>query len=94
MTTRRTRTVAALIAAGLAAACAGAPPGENAAYRVGWVYGCESGFSDEGRAGYFSRRYQNEQRYAAEADYRKGWDVAYASCSEEQRLRPVVRDRY
>ena len=82
MTGKISRLGPTMAAAALLAACAASVPGESAAYRVGWVHGCDSGLVDAGRIVHAGGAVRDEARYRAEPEYRRGWKEAHQSCAE------------
>ncbi len=75
---------AALVLAGPLWACA--PAGHD----LGWIHGCGSGYGDAGREHYYLEFRRNQDRYLADAEYRKGWDGGYRECFEEEQRTPYV----
>ena len=83
---------------GALAACQGSPAsapwfppaGQSQAFNDGYVQGCLSGYRDAGRDGTIIEQRNDEQRYAADAEYRAGFDRAHAACYEDEKLHPRV----
>ena len=86
----RTRIAAifAVIAPAIAACAAGIPGSD--AFRAGHRDGCVSGFADAGRAGYHLEYIRDEARFAAEADYKAGWQEAYHACFDDETRMPYI----
>jgi len=85
----------AVLMTGLAAVVAAClnpalPPGTTRQYADGYRDGCDSGYSDAARDGYFLAYYKNQARYDSDADYRDGWDKAYAACYDEEYRTPYM----
>jgi hypothetical protein len=62
----------------------GVPP----AYAEGYEAGCSSG--DAAAGGLFSEPEKDASRYAADAQYAKGWDDGFAKCKRDAEV--MVRD--
>jgi hypothetical protein len=87
---------ATLVAMALAA-CAGAsgernamqpPPGVSSDFKYGYLAGCDSGYADGGwNAGDYVR---NDESYATNAEYHRGWDRGEAVCYEDQMEHPRI----
>ena len=80
--------IAAIIAP-LIAGCAAGAPGSDA-YRAGHRDGCVSGYAEAGRAGYHLEYLRDAERFAAEADYRTGWQEAYRACFDDETRMPYL----
>jgi cell division septum initiation protein DivIVA len=90
---RSQRALAALVAALALAGCTsqrdaliaqGLPP----AYAEGYEAGCSSG--DAAAGGLFGEARKDASRYAADAQYTKGWDDGFAKCQRD--MAAMVRD--
>ena len=84
------RAAAAVAVALLIAGCATSDPSETAEYRYGWVDGCHVGLGDAGAAGYGKYEHKDQAKYRQAGDYRRGWDVGYKECYEEELRRPTM----
>ena len=82
--------VAAVAVAGSIAACAPYGPPQSAAQRIGWVEGCDSGYSDASRDGYNQMYYRDNDRYGTDGEYHEAWDGAYKECYEEELRTPYM----
>ena len=71
--TRFKSLAAVALAAALLAGCA-------TPFERGRIDGCDSGLSDANKPGYDTRYRKDDARYAADADYRAGWDEGYDTC--------------
>ncbi len=80
----------ALAVVGALSACGPGGPPESAAYRRGWVEGCDSGYADAGREYYNSASRLDRDRHEADPEYRKGWDAAYMECFDEEQRTPYM----
>ena len=72
--------------------------GYSPAYAAGYDHGCASGKVAGG--GLFAQQQKDEDRYANESDYAKGWDAGFAKCrhdlqvmTSDARARNPSRDR-
>ena len=68
-----------------------APPADAApAFKAGYGDGCVSGFADAGREGMQLDWRRDEQRFAADAQYQRGWESGHRACYEEERRNPKM----
>lgn len=89
--TRRTAAgIAAVAALVLLAACAGSFPPGPPAYQAGYSAGCYTGWAEAGREGAGPYAGKEMVRYDGEADYKRGWDQAYATCYEDEWRQPEM----
>jgi len=66
------------------------PPGSSVAFADGYSPGCLSGFKDAYRTGYENAYSKDVGRYAADSEYRAGWDRGHDACYLEEKLHPRV----
>ena len=72
-------------------ACAGSfPPPGPPAYQAGYSAGCYSGWAEAGREGAEPYVGKEMARYDGEADYKRGWDEAYATCYDDEWRQPEM----
>lgn len=66
------------------------PAGSSAAFEAGYVDACRTAYHDVQRVGYDTNDNDrsNPARYAAEPDYRAGWDRGYPACRENDLKTP------
>lgn len=83
--------MAALATLVLLSACAGSfPPPGPPAYQTGYAAGCYTGWADAGRESAEAFGGKEAARYDGEADYKRGWDEAYATCYEDEWRQPEM----
>lgn len=77
----------ASIALGLAilAACRATIPAGPPAYQDGYRDGCNSGYADAFRPHHEQAYRVDRARFDSDADYKRGWQEAYAKCYQEER---------
>lgn len=64
----------------MVAACGRGNADGSPSYTVGYVHGCDSGFTDLDMRVNFVK---DENRFRLDADYRKGWREGHAECYAE-----------
>ncbi len=89
-TGRAAARIAAVAALVLLAACAGSYPPGPPAYQAGYSAGCYTGWAEAGREGAGPYAGKEADRYSGEADYKRGWDQAYATCYEDEWRQPEM----
>jgi len=63
-------------------------PARSQEYRLSYMAGCDSGFTDAGRDGYQNAYQLNEKLFQSDSEYRSGWQDGYGACFAEQRRTP------
>ena len=67
------------------------PPPGSETFQLGYLQGCPSGYADAGRVGYESGKYVKDPTlYAANPEYRQGWDQGHNACYEDERRYPKM----
>src|SRR5262249_33850109 len=74
----------------LGVACTGTSPPRTAAYEMGYWDGCNTGYSQANKPGYEAAARKDVQRYAADAEYRDGWDAGDKACFEREQRFPTM----
>ncbi|MFO0995410.1 MAG: hypothetical protein U1F33_01915 [Alphaproteobacteria bacterium] len=69
----------------LLAACQGTVPAGTPAYQDGYRDGCNSGYADAFRPHHEHAYRLDQARFDSNADYKRGWEEAYAACFKEER---------
>jgi len=59
-------------------------------FKEGYLDGCASGFADAGREGMQQDWRRDERRFAADAEYQRGWQSGHGACYEEERRHPKM----
>jgi hypothetical protein len=59
------------------------PPPGSPDFQLGYINGCNSGFTDAGWDGWEAMYAKDAQLYANNPEYRKGWDQGHQACYVE-----------
>jgi hypothetical protein len=64
------------------------PPGSSDDFTLGYVQGCRNGYAYGGRDGFQADHPKDERLYAANSEYRAGWDLGMHNCYEYELAHP------
>lgn len=65
------------------------PPLDSSAdFKLGYLHGCREGAADANPGAYSHVYHQYDQRYAADLEYKKGWDQGLKACYEDELRAP------
>lgn len=64
------------------------PPDSSPGFKFGYLYGCREGATDANPSAYHRLYERDDQRYAVDPEYRKGWDQGVKACYEDELRAP------